>query len=281
VTLTAAAATGSTFSGWSGACNGTGSCTVTVDQDRTVTATFAVDRHTLTVTKTGTGAGTVTSSPAGITCGSVCSATFTHGTQVTLAATAAAAAGSTFTGWAGACSGTGSCTVTIDRDRTVGATFALTGHTLTVSKTGTGSGTVTSSPAGITCGGVCSATFTHGTTVTLTATATAGSRFAGWSGACSGTGNCTLTIEQDNAVGAMFVLTSAEPQGCVVPNVIGKHLGVAKTLIKRAHCRVGNVGYAFSRRRSKGFVTSQSRRPGQILPVDTKIDLVVSRGRRP
>src|SRR5439155_65795 len=53
----------------------------------------------LTVSKTGTGSGTVTSSPAGISCGTTCSASFTSGTMVTL--TAAPAAGSTFTGWSG------------------------------------------------------------------------------------------------------------------------------------------------------------------------------------
>ena len=60
--------------------------------------------------------------------------------------------------------------------------------TLTVVKAGTGSGTVTSSPAGITCGSTCSALFASGTSVTLTATADSGSTFAGWSGeGCSGT----------------------------------------------------------------------------------------------
>jgi len=62
--------------------------------------------------------------------------------------------------------------------------------------------------------------------------------------------------------------------------VVGKHLGVAKSLIKRAHCRTGKVGYAYSRKRTRGFVISQSRRPGQVLPANTKINLVVSRGRK-
>ena len=63
-----------------------------------------------------------------------------------------------------------------------------THHTLTVAKAGTGSGTVTSSPAGINCGATCSASFPAATVVTLTAAPAAGSTFAGWSGACSGTG---------------------------------------------------------------------------------------------
>jgi hypothetical protein len=72
----------------------------------------------------GTGSGTVTSSPAGINCGSVCSNNFDHNTVVTL--TAEADPGSTFTGWTGAgCSGTGNCVVTMDTDKTVTAVFAV------------------------------------------------------------------------------------------------------------------------------------------------------------
>ncbi len=61
------------------------------------------------------------------------------------------------------------------------------GITLTVTKSGTGSGTVTSSPSGISCGSTCSAAFASGQTVVLTATASSGSTFAGWSSSCSGT----------------------------------------------------------------------------------------------
>jgi len=74
------------------------------------------------------------------------------------------------------------------------------GPTITVSKAGTGSGTVTSSPSGINCGGTCTASFTGvGSAITLTATPAAGSTFAGWSGggtpACSGTGTCTVRAD--------------------------------------------------------------------------------------
>ena len=66
----------------------------------------------LAVVPAGTGSGTVTSTPAGITCGTSCSASYPSGTGVTL--TAIPAAGSTFTGWSeGGCSGTGSCNVTM------------------------------------------------------------------------------------------------------------------------------------------------------------------------
>jgi hypothetical protein len=83
-------------------------------------------------------------------------------------------------------------------------------QTLSVSRTGDGSGTVTSSPAGIDCGAACSAAFGYGTVVTLTPTATSGSRFTGWSGACSGTGTCEVTMTQARDVSATFALVTSE-----------------------------------------------------------------------
>jgi hypothetical protein len=76
---------------------------------------------TLTVSKGGGGAGIVSSSPTGITCGTTCSQNYTQGTPVALTATPAA--GSTFAGWAGPCSGTGICALAVDADTTVTATF--------------------------------------------------------------------------------------------------------------------------------------------------------------
>lgn len=82
-------------------------------------------------------------------------------------------------------------------------------HTLEVEKEGSGSGTVTSSPAGIECGATCSAAFEEHTEVTLTATAAAGSIFTGWSGGgCSGTDTCVVKMEDDVTVTATF---EAEP----------------------------------------------------------------------
>jgi hypothetical protein len=81
--------------------------------------------NSLTVTKAGTGSGTVMSSPSGINCGSTCGASYSSGTSVTL--TAAAASGSTFAGWSGACSGTGTCTVSMTAARSVTAAFNTSG----------------------------------------------------------------------------------------------------------------------------------------------------------
>jgi hypothetical protein len=205
VTLTATPAAGSTFSGWAGACSGAGSCQVKMSAAESVTATFDPVPHlTLTVARAGGGSGTVTSSPAGIDCGSTCSASFEEGTIVTL--TASPAAGSTFGGWSGGgCSGTGSCQVTISAAESVNATFTTISDKLTVSTSGTGSGSVTSSPSGIDCGSTCSASFEDGTIVTLTATPAAGSTFGGWSGGgCSGSGSCQVTMSAAESVTAMF-----------------------------------------------------------------------------
>ncbi len=86
--------------------------------------------------------------------------------------------------------------------------------TLTVTTAGTGSGTVTSRPAGIDCGPTCSASFTAGTAVTLTASADEGSTFAGWSGACTGSGACTVTIDDETAVVATFDRTASDTATC-------------------------------------------------------------------
>ncbi len=82
--------------------------------------------------------------------------------------------------------------------------------TLMVYASGTGTGVVTSAPSGIDCGATCTATFAKGTSVVLTARPNSGSTFSGWSGACSGTGSCTLTMNSDQSVGAAFDIA---PQG--------------------------------------------------------------------
>jgi beta-lactam-binding protein with PASTA domain len=66
----------------------------------------------------------------------------------------------------------------------------------------------------------------------------------------------------------------------VVPKVVGKRVASARLTIARRHCRTGKLDYAYSRKHKKGIVISQSRRPGRVLPARSKIDLVVSRGRR-
>ncbi len=76
--------------------------------------------------------------------------------------------------------------------------------TLNVTKSGSGSGTVTSDPSGIDCGSTCSASYSEGTVVTLTVAPASGSIFTGWSGGCSGTGTCTVAMTEDISVTASF-----------------------------------------------------------------------------
>ena len=175
-------------------------------------------QYTLTVKKKGSGTGTVTSNPAGINCGADCSQPYPANTTVTLTATADA--GSVFARWSGDCSGSNPVTtVAMNANKVCTATFNLapTGNmTLTVRKTGSGTGTVTSNPAGINCGADCSQSYPANTTVTLMATADAGSVFAGWSGDCSGSNpnttvvmnankTCTATFNRQAPVGGVTV----------------------------------------------------------------------------
>jgi hypothetical protein len=218
------------FEGWEFASfkNGTGSaskcsgltkpCAVLLEQDATVEATFVPIMRSLTVKKSGTGSGTVASEPAGVNCGSTCSAKFAQGSKVTLKATAVA--GSTFAGWSGeGCSGTGTCVVNLEEaNATVTATFtsnSVVMRSLAITKSGTGSGTVASEPVGIGCGATCSAKFAEGTEVTLKATAAVGSTFAGWSGeGCTGTGTCVLKVgKADAAVTATFTANTKPGPG--------------------------------------------------------------------
>jgi len=171
---------------------------------RSVTATFNVQRFTLSVSEAGTGSGSVTSSDGAIGCPGTCAATYNSGTTVTL--TAAPDSGSTFASWSGCSAVSGStCTVTMSAARSVTATFNVQRFTLSVSVAGIGSGSVTSSDGAIGCPGTCSATYDSGSSVTLTANANLGSLFSGWSGACSGLGSCTVTMNAARSVTATFV----------------------------------------------------------------------------
>ncbi len=260
------------------------------------TVTFG-RRNTLTVARSGAGTGNVTSSPAGISCGSTCAAGFVQYVPITL--TAAPAAGSAVASWTGcdstttntctvnslagalrvtvsfvavpgaptigtATGGDAQATVTFTAPASDGGsaiidytatstpggftgtassspitvtglangtayTFKVTARnavgigpasapsnsvtpvaptfTLTVSKTGAGTGTVGSSPPDIDCGSTCAASFTSGTLVTLTASATSGSVFSGWSGSgCTGTSTCMVTMDAATSVTASFAL---------------------------------------------------------------------------
>jgi hypothetical protein len=215
VTLIAIPKPGSEFAEWKG-CDKTpklGQCEVTFEEARSVTVTFnktSVVYHVLDVKKEGTGSGTVTSSPAGISCGATCSMKFEEGKEVTL--TASASAGSEFVKWEGCASQPepGKCKVAMSVDRTATATFSATpkpGFTLTVQREGTGSGSVSSDPAGIECGADCAGDYPEGTVVTLRAIPAEGSEFKRWSGVestCALEPTCRVKMSGSKVVKAAF-----------------------------------------------------------------------------
>lgn len=84
-------------------------------------------------------------------------------------------------------------------------------YSVTITTAGTGTGTVTSAPTGINCGTTCTANFNSGTNVTLTATPDANSNFVSWSGDCSGTTNCVLTIDKAKTATATFNIAALAP----------------------------------------------------------------------
>ena len=147
-----------------------------MNASKTCTATFNTappQTYALTVnvvkaiSSAGTGNGTVTSNPGGINCGSDCAEPYTNGMVVALIANPAA--GSIFSGWSGSGCSTGS--VTMNNNRNCTATFnaqPAQAFGLSVNKTGTGDGTVSSNPVGINCGGDCSESYTSGAVVALT-----------------------------------------------------------------------------------------------------------------
>jgi uncharacterized repeat protein (TIGR02543 family) len=288
VLLTAAPNASSTFTGWSGACSGTGTCSVTMTAARNVTATFAVRTFTISASAGANGAiapsGAVsvnygatrafTITPGtgyhvedvlvdGSSAGAVTSYSFTnvlagHSISATFAintytVTPSAGANGTIspsvpqtvnrnattsfsvtpnsgyaiasvTGCGGALNGTTYTTGPATANCTVTASFiASAPNTLTVNRSGSGS--VVSLPAGINCGQICSGGFTGGTAVSLTATPASGWTFAGWTGACTGTGVCTVTMNSSRTVSAQFsdanppeLTVSSLPDGSVTGN---------------------------------------------------------------
>jgi uncharacterized repeat protein (TIGR02543 family) len=185
--------------------------------------------HTLTVTGGGNGLGVVTAPEYGEAGALACAISGgtadpitcvrTYGWKTPVQLTATPQGGSTFTGWSGACTGTGtSCKVIMTQARSVRANFSGPGtpsFTLNVTGGGDGNGTV-ASQAGLTpaiactitsggaVGGGCSAAYSQNTAVTLTATQSSGHTFNGWTGDCGGTGACVLTLSANRSATATF-----------------------------------------------------------------------------
>lgn len=122
LTATAIPNAHATFVGWGGACSGTGSCTLSPTGSETLSAQFSQSGYALTIASTGPG--TVSVAPGGFTCAMTpCTAVFPPGTTVSL--TASPGTSATFDSWTGACTGHGSCTITLTSPLTVGASFGI------------------------------------------------------------------------------------------------------------------------------------------------------------
>jgi len=234
VSLTATPAAGSTFLRWEGACSGSSSCNLVLNSDQSVSAVFEQESTRLfSLSVSVQGAGSVSSNPQGISCGTDCSEDFAENTNVSLTATPNA--GSTFVRWEGACSGSSSCNLVLNSDQSVSAIFEQQSTTLfSLSVTVQGSGSVSSTPQGINCGTDCSEDFAENTNVSLTAMPDDGFRFANWSGACSGSGACSVNMAQNQSVNAVFEQNAASEatltvtvsgNGSVTSNPIGIDCG--------------------------------------------------------
>lgn len=203
VTLTANAATGFAFNGWSGAATGMQNpLSVTMDSAKSITANFSsntVATHTLTLLTNPPGAGLIQVSPAPNAAGGA----YVDGTVVTL--TAVSAVDFAFTNWTGDVNSTSnSITFAIDADKTITANFfeSITPKfTLTLITNPPGAGTIQASPPPGTNG-----TYVQGTLVTLTASAVGTNLFTNWSGAVSSASNpVTVLMDADKTATATFV----------------------------------------------------------------------------
>src|SRR5439155_4675397 len=186
VQLTATPAAGWHLVSWSGDASGTSSpLSVTMDGNKNITATFAIDAYTLDLTTVGNG--TASKSPD--------QASYDYGTVVQLTATPNP--GQSFVGWTGDASGTANpLDVTMDGDKSITVQF-----TVSLSVTVVGSGTVTKNPN--------QANYAPGTLVQLTATPAAGWHFVSWSGDAGGTANpLNLTMDANKNITATFAINT-------------------------------------------------------------------------
>jgi uncharacterized repeat protein (TIGR02543 family) len=187
VNVTATPAAGYVFDHWSGACAGSGTCQVTMDDDKSVTAHFTLITHDLTIAVDPAGGGT-TNPAVGVH-------SYTEGAVVNVTATPAA--GYVFDSWSGACTGGGACKITMNADKSVTAHFTIT-YELTVAVDPIGGGT-TNPAVGV-------RTYKEGAIVPVTATPAAGYAFDHWSGDCTGSGTCQVTMDDDKSVTAYFTV---------------------------------------------------------------------------
>ncbi len=205
VELTAAAVPGYLFMGWTGAVTSTGvTISLTMDNNKTVTANYVRLTYTLTVTSNGAAGVAITSATGHGGTTHYSRNDLTDGVSVEL--TAPAVPGHTFTGWSGAVTSVGATiTLTMNGNLAVAANYAPATYTLSVTSSGVAGIAITSATGH---GGTTDynrSGLAYGTSVELTAPAVPGYIFTGWTGAVTAA-NATLnlTLEDDRAVTANY-----------------------------------------------------------------------------
>jgi uncharacterized repeat protein (TIGR01451 family) len=141
--------------------------------------------------------------------------------------------------------------------------------TLTAAIAGAGSGTVTSDLGGINCPGLCSTSLAMGTSVSLTATAASGFTFSGWSGACSGSDVCTLTMDTNRNVTATFVPTpdfSLSADVASPASVVAGHSATSTVTINSANGFNSAVQFTCSVAPMPAFGPTCSLNPASATP---------------
>ena len=268
VTLTASTPVNAAFTGWGDGCAEKdplvtpymgAACTVTMATAKTVYANFRPAAYTLSgvvypkpasATATPAYGGTLTT-VSGMSCAAVYGTAFgpgcvvaeANGSAVTV--TAVPNAGSLVTRWVGCTSSTATTCVVdpLNGPKAVAAYFGPTHMPVTVAVLGSGTvaaplgGAVTNA---ISCGVDCTGAVTPGGTITLTATAASGSKFLGWSGACTGTATCVLTnVTSAKSVAASFKSASCNACHSVPP---ASHSGMAS----KTNCSTCHTNYTSS-----------------------------------
>ncbi len=194
VALTAVNDVSSTFAGWSGDCNNSGQ--VTMNSHKTCTASFTLNTYNITATTGSNGSispsDTVVVNHGGSQTFSINPDLHYHVANVVVDAISVGAE-------------TTHSFNNVTTNHTIAAFFAINTYALTVTKAGSGLGTVSSVPMGISCGGDCSEVYEYGTFVKLTAIADADSSFFEWIGACNGSDTCVVTMDTVKSVTADFI----------------------------------------------------------------------------
>jgi hypothetical protein len=276
ITLVATPQSGGIFTGWSGACTGTGNCNLTIGANTTVGATFGLAPDTTPPTITLNSIPNSTNLSGSVLLGAIASDPVISGQISSGISTVqfmldnaplaspltTPSSGNTYSGsWdttktsngthtikaiatdgAGKTTTSSVITVTVNNQAVVIPPVVPTTYTLTLGKSGTGTGTVTG--GSINCGSTCTQTgISANTAITLVATPSANNTFTGWSGPCTGTGNCTFTLTSNTTVTANFTA----PPSPIITNIpavytltIGKS-GTGTGIVKGASIDCGST----------------------------------------